>query len=372
MSKYTGAIGAAILFGFSSLCAAAPTQIKHVFTIILENEDYGNSFGPGSPAMYLAQTLTAQGAHLESYYGIGHVSLDNYIAMISGQRPNPMTQADCQVFQQFIGLPPSQPSGQSIGEGCVYLQKTQTLPRQLTDRGLSWKGYMEDMGNDLARDGRATCSHPGINKQDMTQAATAADSYATRHNPFVYFHSIINDQAYCDARVVRLDRLPADLATVATTPNYVFITPSLCHDGHDAPCANGEPGGLVSADAFLRVWVPRIVNSPAFQADGLLIITFDESSGPQSDSSGCCNGALRTANLPGITGPGGGRVGAVLLSPFIAPGTTTSVPYNHYSMLRTVEDIFGLPYLGDASDPHLTSFGRDVFSAIQPVFPPKH
>jgi hypothetical protein len=104
----------------------------------------------------------------------------------------------------------------------------------------------------------------------------------------------------------------------------------------------------------------------------MLIITFDESGGPQSDSSGCCNGVLRTALLPGITGPGGGLVGAVVLSPFIAPGTTTTVPYNHYSMLRTVEDIFGLHYIGDASDPHLTSFGRDVFSAIQPVFPAKY
>ena len=371
MFLHARAIGAAVLMGFCSLCSAAPTQVKHVFTIILENEDYGNSFGPDSPAKYLAQTLKAQGAHLESYYGIGHVSLDNYIAMISGQRPNPVTQSDCQVFQNFYGLPPSRPSAQAIGQGCVYPYYTQTLPQQLTDHGLKWKGYMEDMGNNLDRDGRATCSHPAINTQDKTQTAAAADSYATRHNPFVYFHKIIDDQAYCDARVVNLNRLAADLASISTTPNYAFITPSLCHDGHDAPCANGEPGGLVSADAFLKVWVPRILNSPAFKADGLLIITFDESSGPQSDSSACCNGVLRTALLPGITGPGGGRVGAVMLSPFIAPGTVTPVAYNHYSMLRSMEDIFGFEYLGDAADVHLTSFGRDIFSAIMPIFPPK-
>ena len=65
--------------------------------------------------------------------------------------------------------------------------------------------------------------------------------------------------------------------------------------------------------------------------------------------------------LPGRTGPGGGRTGAVLLSPLIRPGTVSTVPYNHYSLLRTIEDIFGLPHLGDAAMPQVRSFGPDVF-----------
>ena len=373
MSRYARAIGAAALMIFSGASAAAttpPTQIKHVFTIVLENHDYVDTFAPDTLAPYLAKTLPAFGALLTNYYGIGHVSLPNYIAMISGQRPNPITQSDCQIFQEFVGLP-GPAGGQAIGEGCVYPAKVKTLPEQLTGRGFRWKGYMESMGNTPSRE-RATCAHPPINQQDPTQVATAQDSYATRHNPFVYFHSIIANQAYCDAHVVNLNNLTNDLATVATTPNYVFIVPDLCHDGHDSPCANGEPGGLASINEFLKVWVPKIVASPAFKKDGLLIITFDESSGPQSDSSGCCNGPLRTSLLPGITGPGGGLVGAVLLSPFITPGTVTAQPYNHYSMLRSVEDIFGLQYLGDAGDPHQASFGRDVYSKILPVFPPKN
>jgi hypothetical protein len=149
---------------------------------------------------------------------------------------------------------------------------------------------------------------------------------------------------------------------VRTTPNYAFISPSLCHDGHDRPCRSGEPGGLVSADAFLRHWVPIITASPAFKADGLLIITFDEAL--SIDATACC-GERSGPNVEqaGVNGPGGGRTGAVLLSRFIRPGTRSSVPYNHYSMLRSVEDIFGLPHLGYAAQRGLAPFGRDVYTA---------
>lgn len=347
-------------------------KVGHVFIIVLENNDYEDSFSESSLAPYLAQTLPAQGAMLTNYYGIGHVSLGNYIAMISGQGANPVTQADCIVFLDFLGLPLPGPDGQIIGQGCVYPASVTTVADQLEAKGLTWKGYMEDMGNDPSRES-ATCAHPPVNAIDPTQTAAENDQYATRHNPFVYFHSIIDEQASCDANVVNLNSIHTDLASVATTPNYVFITPNLCHDGHDAPCVNGEPGGLESINAFLQTYVPIITSSPAFQQDGLLIVTFDESEGPHSDSSGCC-GAGPTANtpLPGITGVGGGRVGAVLLSKFIEPGTVTSTDYNHYSMLRSVQDLFGLPYLGYAGAATVTSFGTDVFTRQMPELPPKN
>jgi len=349
-----------------------PDKVGHVFIIVLENKDYAKSFAADSLAPYLAKTLPAQGALLENYYGTGHVSLDNYIAMISGQGPNITTQSDCIVYADFVGVPPvASLDGQAVGQGCVYPTSVPSLPDQFRTAGIRWKGYMEDMGKDPARE-PATCAHPAIGTVDGTQVASAEDAYATRHNPFMYFHSIIDDQAYCDDHVVNLDLLAADLASVATTPNYVFITPDLCSDGHDAPCADGQPGGLESINAFLLAWVPKILASPAYQQDGLLIVTFDESDGPQSDASGCC-GAGPTPNtpLPGITGLGGGRVGAVLLSPFIKPGTVSTTPYNHYSMLRSVQDLFGLPYLGYAGAASQQSFGADVFSLKQPEFPAK-
>src|SRR5947208_2473580 len=81
---------------------AADPPIDHVFVIVLENEDAATTFGAGSAIPYLATTLRAQGVYVPGYYGIGHNSLDNYLAMISGQAPNPSTQADCPVFTNML------------------------------------------------------------------------------------------------------------------------------------------------------------------------------------------------------------------------------------------------------------------------------
>ncbi len=135
-------------------------------------------------------------------------------------------------------------------------------------------------------------------------------------------------------------------------------------DGHDAPCADGDPGGLTEINGFLQIWVPEIMHSPAYK-DGLIMITFDEGStshGLLRRDLGQVAVAPERAPSPGMSGPGGGRVGAVLLSPFIKPGTVSTVDYNHYSMLRTIEDIFGLSHLGDAAMPQVKSFGSDVFT----------
>jgi hypothetical protein len=220
----------------------------------------------------------------------------------------------------------------------------------------------------------------------------------------VYFHSII-DSPDCQANVVALDKLEADLARIETTPNFVFITPNVCNDGHDGDgtgaagkgCIDGRPGGLKSADEFLKVWVPKILASEAYKKDGLLIVNFDEggavasqtvtvdAAGKQhitvsyASSEACCNQpggpnvtyplsltfpvsatAQYDLNFPA---PGGGRTGAVLLSPFIKPGTVSNVGYNHYSLLKSIEDIFRIrEYLGYANQAGLAAFGDDVFT----------
>lgn len=356
-----------LLVACNPLAAAGPAKlppIRHVFVLMLENQNAANTFGGSAPAPYLARTLTAEGAFLPNYYGIGHASLDNYIALISGQAPNQGTQLDCPLFADFLLQQPGLDAhGQVSGVGCVYPGIVKTLPDQLQAAGLTWKGYMEDMGNDPSRE-RSTCGHPQIGARDYTLIATAGDKYAAKHNPFVYFHTIIDDQAFCDAHVVNLEVLRKDLRNSATTPNYVFITPNLCNDGHDPDCIDGSPGGYSAIDAFLRKWVPLITVSPAFKQDGLLVITFDESEGNGPEGATACCGEKPLPGAPrpaGVIGPGGGRIGAVLLSRYIKPGTVSTVPYNHYSLLRTVEDIFGLGHLGYAAEPDLQSLGEDVF-----------
>jgi hypothetical protein len=354
--------GSVLLLPAATASAAIP-PIKHVFVLIEENEAFASTFGPGSAAPYLSQTLVSQGAFVPNYYGVGHASLDNYIAMVSGQAPNPKTQGDCPVFSDFPAPTSMDANGQETGQGCVYPADVPTLMSQLETKGLSWRAYMDGMGANPLRES-ATCGHPAVGAPDLTEAATPTDQYATRHDPFVYFHSVIDNPATCSQHVVNLSQLQTDLASASTTPNFVFITPSLCNDGHDPTGANCPVGSLPAVDAFLKTWVPRITSSPAYQQDGLLIVTFDESVG---DATACCGEVPGPSGSPGgVSGPGGGVVGAVMLSPFIAPGTKTTASYNHYSMLGSVEDIFGLARLADAKG--TTAFGSDVFTR-PPVAP---
>ena len=328
--------------------------INHVFVINIENKGYDETWGPASAAPYLAQTLRAKGVLLNTYYGTAHNSQPNYVAQISGQGPNPQMQGDCQIYSDFIQVGSVDP-GQAVGDGCVFPPGVDSLPMQMQRAGLTWKGYMEDMGT--------PCRHPVLNTQDDTQQAKVGDQYATRHNPFMYFHAII-DSPSCGQHVVDLSQLSSDLLLTSTTPNLSYITPNLCDDGHDAPCVDGQPGGLVSVNSWLQTWVPKILNSPAFKTDGMLIITADESDGPQSDASACCGeGPGPNSPLPGIAGLGGGRVGALVISKWTAANTWSTTPYNHYSLLASIEDIFRRPHIGFARQQGLNRFARDVYNS---------
>src|ERR1700716_4339397 len=112
--------------------AAALPPIRHVFILVLENQSFATTFGRNSPAPYLANNLTSKGALLSNYYGIGHWSLDNYVALISGQAPNPETQADCPTVTNFrLRQPKLAANGQALGTGCVYPPIVKTVADQL-------------------------------------------------------------------------------------------------------------------------------------------------------------------------------------------------------------------------------------------------
>ncbi len=404
--------------------AALPVgKIQHILVIEFENEGYDVTFGPGSVATYLNGTLRKEGELLQNYYAIGHDSLDNYIAQVSGQSPTEDTQADCADNGfAYADVSPGTPApdqatdpGQVVGEGCIYPASVPTIASQLDAKYppnpkthvASWRAYEQDMGNTPSRDGGTPdpsggtdCAHPAIGATDTAEVATPADQYTTRHNPFVWFHSIIDNTAECDANVVPLGtlgpsgtpsptgHLAEDLKSQETTPRFGFITPNLCNDGHDDPCAGpnstgGYAGGLTGADEFLQVWMPLIMGSPAYKSgDMLVVITFDESDvgGADADDACCNEQPGPNTNAPGNAGdstdneaPGGGQIGALLLnSKYIVPGSTdTTGTYNHYSALRSYEDLLGLTsggvdgegHLGFAAAKGLAPFGTDVFPA---------
>jgi hypothetical protein len=262
----------------SASASTALPRVRHVFVIVLENQGYAATFGSPSADPYLAQTLPAEGALLQNYYATGHESNDNYVSLVSGQPPNAQNQADCPRFDNFSGAMMLS-SGVEAGTGCVYPAEVQNIGTQLTAAKHSWKAYMEDMGNEPNREA-AACGHPAVEATDETQKAVAGDGYATRHDPFVYFHSVIDTQAFCDKHVVALGSpsgqmppsalrgetgLATDLAHPTKTPMFSFITPNLCNDGHDFPCTN-QPGGASGWPTSTPSWKRGCRRSPPRRA----------------------------------------------------------------------------------------------------------
>jgi hypothetical protein len=302
---------------------AKPTKIEHVFTIALAGHGFDAAFGPGSAAPYLSKELVPKGVLLSEFHSLGTADLPDHVAAIGGQPPNADTRAGCPVYREIGAATPTK-TGEIAGPGCVYPNTVTTIGDQLSASRREWRGYVEDL--EKGPDGRQTCRRPASDAIDDTADARPGDGYATRRNPFVYFHSLL-DLGDCDALDGPLQRLETDLAAVKTTPSYAYIAPNLCNSGAEAPCVDGSPGGIAAADAFLAQWVPKILASPAYEESGLLIVTF--AGGP--------------AGLPPVAGTEGGvRNGTLLLSRFADAGTTVSSPYDPYSLLRSVQDLFAL------------------------------
>lgn len=360
-------------------------SVKHVFVIMLSDQTYAAAFGSSSPAPYLSKALERRGELLARYYAVAHQGLADGIALLSGQGPTLQTAADC---PDYTLITPAAVGAheQVIGSGCVYPSSTKTLMGQLTAKHLPWRAYVEGMGEGSDGGGATTgsggaaetgsgggaaggaCAHPALGAADpaVADSSSTSQTYATWANPFVYFSSL-TDAPACEAEDVGLNELTADLSNPRRTPSFAYIVPDRCHGGSPTPCSQGAPAGLTAAEPFLKRVVPEIMSSAAYREGGLLVITFDQApaEGELADSSSCC-GAPEFPNLhASASAPeGGGRVGALLLSPFIKHGVSRH-PYDHFSLLRTIEDIFGLTHLGYAALPKVDSFKASIFAGAK-------
>ena len=241
----------------------------------------------------------------------------------------------------------------------------------------SWKAYVEGIGNGQAGE-PTTCRHPASGELDPAQAPRPADPYETWRNPFVYFHAIV-DSPECVERDVGLEQLAVDLKKEAMTPSFSYIVPSACHDGSEVACEPGAPTGLAAAQPFLETVIAEIEASPAYKKSGLIAITSAQARQdvPEPDASACC-GTPEYPNLPPAEAPppasgpvkesgGGGRVGMLLLSPFIEPGSVNeSGYYNHFSFLLSIgEPLEVTPPPGYAAEPALSAFDDTVFNLTE-------
>lgn len=246
----------------------------HVWVVVFENKDDGEIIGSKNAPFF--NELIAKGAVTEAYQGVAHPSQPNYLALVSG-------------------------STQGILDNEAHTVDAPTVFDQLEAAGLDWRVAAEDV--------------PGGCFEGATASggADGPGTYARKHEPAITFRSISSDPARC-ARIVDFSSFQADAAP------FQLVIPHLCHDMHDC--------GISDGDAWLRSFLPRITDSPAFQQDGLLVITFDE----------------------GIHGDDDNDVSTVVLGPGVKPGFVTSVPHSHYSLLRTVQEALGLPCLAASCD----------------------
>jgi hypothetical protein len=352
-------------------------EVKHVFLIVLGENSYEESFGTTASAPYLAKTLPEQGELIPDYYAVTKGDLANQIALISGQGPTLETAANCPVYTDIVpGTASATVPGQIEGAGCVYPATTESLSSQLVAKKMKWKAYIEDIGNGEAAGQPVSCRHPAVGTPDPSQLPVPGDAYVTWRNPFVYFHSVI-DGSECAGADVGLDRLTTDLTKKVNkqTPALSYIVPSACHDGGELPCEPGQLSGPLATEEFLKAVIPEITSSAAYKENGLIAITSAQArqTGAAPDASSCCLSPIYP-NLPApeaapetglvkATG-GGGKVGLLLISPFVKPGSVNeTVTYNHFSLLLTIEELFGLEKLGYAAEPALLPFDETVFNA---------
>jgi hypothetical protein len=388
--------------------------VKHVFLIVLSDRGFFRSFA--AQGGYLSGALRRQGELVQNYYAVAGAPLANEIALTSGQGPTAQTATDCPKFTRIVPAHKGA-RGQMLGNGCVYPGAAKTLAGQLTAAGDTWKAYVGGVSGSAT----TACHVPKLGSE-QPQMASAHTAYLAWRNPFLYYHSLTAGKA-CHDNEVGVGRLSIDLKSEQTTPSLAYIIAPVCADGSEAPCKPGATPGLAAANRFLKKVVPEIKRSAAYKDGGMIAVTFDQApqTGAHADPSACCNSPSAYPNLrrllpavpavpPGAMGEettttttgttptdttgttttgttptdttgttttspislgagettptgGGGQVGLLLISPYVKANSTDVVDYfNHFSLLATVENLFGLHRLGYAGAIALPTFGAGVFN----------
>jgi hypothetical protein len=254
-SGSSGSAGSGVGAGTTTTTTTTPSppayKVKHLFVIALSTNSYADAFGARSPALYLNGTLRKRGTLLSGYQTLPDASeLADELAMISGQAPNADTRVGCSSYSEFSAKAKPAKDGQVPGLGCIYPDTALTIGDQVTSSGEQWGAYIDDMG-------QAPCVHPNSGAADGVALPGAGPQYDTRHNPFIYFHSLL-DLGDCSSDDKALDRLPAALAKSSHTPEYVYIAPGTCDDASAITCTDGKSiPGIAGEDEFLKIRLAR-------------------------------------------------------------------------------------------------------------------
>jgi phosphatidylinositol-3-phosphatase len=266
-----------------------------VITILLENHDYKEIVGNTTDAPYINSLIQSYGL-ATNYKDVDHPSLPNYVYMVSGNLHHELeSDNDASTY---------------LANGGKLLDDD-NLGNQLQTAHIPWRGYFQSMF--------LPCQ----------LSDTGNRVYAARHNPFIYFNNILfGANQLCTNVDVDYSSFAADLS--AGTYRYMWISPDAWNDGHGV-IGNEDPKAMLKiSDDWCKKNVQPILDSAIFKAGGVIFLTWDEAEARNGDDPD--------------------QVPMIVISPKIkSAGFTSNKPYTHASYLATVEDIFGLPRLGEAA-----------------------
>lgn len=338
---------AIVVLVFAGLAATASAhapgreavKLDRVFIIMLENHSQQSVIGdPAAP--YITQ-LASTYAQATQYYGVTHPSQPNYIAATSGSNWYVNNDVPTNVYNHT------------------------NIVDELSANGIKWAAYMQAM--------------PSVGYTGAFWPSSSNPLYASKHNPFVLYSDVLASPAEL-SQIKPYTALAGDLSR-RNAPRYVWITPDQCDDMHggiytavpgfaDTPCPYSNTAGdtydqqlKANADSFVSQTVTTIMSSKAWTRHSAIFIVGDEgdfnndsTNGGWASPAGCCDSPILPAGDPDISASwpgglyGGGLVPAIVIDPSGPHGYVSAVAYNHYSLLRTIEDDLGLHELGFTSD----------------------
>jgi phospholipase C len=247
-------------------------RLGRIVVVVFENKTFDELIG--SPSATTFNRLAGRYSLLTRYHALARPSLPNYLALVSG-------------------------STQGVRETCTEcVFDGQNLADTIESSGRTWKTYAE-----------------GLPARGFTGAESGL--YVKRHNPFVYFRSVISKPQRL-RRVVPYSEFVPDLKR-GKLPDFSLVVPDLCNGMHDCPVGRG--------DAWLNAFLRPVLGNPQL-AGGAVIVTFDEPHGRDTVENG--------------------RLATLVLGPLVRPGARSGTRFTHYSLLRMIEDAWGLPHLGKA------------------------
>jgi hypothetical protein len=309
--------------------ARSVPHYNHIVEIMMENQKYGTIIGnPDAPNINaLANTYGLA----TNYFGVTHPSEPNYVASIGGDFFG--IQDDNQFY-----CTPALAATDSLCAGTTvdHTVSALSLADQLTAAGKRWKGYFQNLP--YVNPSAVISSGPNANGPYTFKWPSNTNAlYASKHNPFINFTGTQNALS----QMVPDNQLAVDLAT-RQLPDYSLVVPDQCNDMHGTGGCSSTGPLIQAGDRYVATMVNEIMASPMWsRGNNAIVVTWDEDDFSDSGQTGtgCCG-----------ADPGGGHVATIVITNNGPRHVTDNTAYNHYALLRTLEDAFGLAHLAHAGD----------------------